>query len=72
MEDRIKKALNLIKNFGDVDGAHHKQWVLDQIVRALTGCSGKDLSDEYKNWVRDFMDGEEGPDTYYWDKGIAP
>jgi hypothetical protein len=72
MEDRIKKALNIIKNFGDTDGAHHKQWVLDQIVRVLTGCPEQGLSKEYEKWIRDFMDGEDGPDTYYWDKGIAP
>jgi hypothetical protein len=24
--------------YGQIDGAHHKLWVLDQAVRILTGC----------------------------------
>lgn len=34
-EDRIKTVLDSI---GCDDGAHHKQWMLDQIVRILTDC----------------------------------
>lgn len=30
--DSIKQALALIDRYGGVDGAHHKQWVLDQVV----------------------------------------
>ena len=35
---RIAKALGIIVKYGSIDGAHHKDWVLDQAVRALTGC----------------------------------
>lgn len=29
-------------------------------------------SDEYKAWVAGHKNGEDGPDTYSWDEGIAP
>lgn len=61
----IDEALLLIFKYGGIDGAHHKQWVLDQVVRALTG-------DGYAAWVAEAKDGEDGPDTYDWDEGIAP
>ena len=35
--DRIDKALSIAVAYGGVDGAHHKDWVIDQMVRALTG-----------------------------------
>lgn len=39
-EARIKKSLEIAVRFGGIDGDHHKAWVIDQIVRALTGCPG--------------------------------
>lgn len=30
-------ALNYIGSYGQIDGAHHKLWVLDQIARILHG-----------------------------------
>lgn len=64
-EARIEKALDVILQYGGIDGAHHKAWVLDQAVRALTG-------DEYNAWVQQACAGEQGPDTYDWDVGIPP
>lgn len=61
---RIEDALETIKNCGGIDGAHHKQWVLDQVVRIL--------SNDYDEWVKDYEDGEDGPQTYLWNEGIAP
>jgi hypothetical protein len=29
-------------------------------------------SNKYKNWVIEMKDGEDGPDTYGYDEGIAP
>jgi len=29
-------------------------------------------SPEYLAWVASFKDGEDGPETYAWDEGIAP
>ncbi len=63
--EAIDAALETIDQFGGIDGAHHKQWVLDQVVRQLTG-------DDYEPWVRQYNDGEDGPETYEWDVGIAP
>jgi hypothetical protein len=60
-----EKALDLIHSYGGIDGGHHKQWVLDQVVRALAG-------DAYAQWVADYQAGEDGPETYEWDEGIAP
>ena len=34
-------ALFYIKKYGGIDGAHHKDWVLDQVVRLLTGAVPK-------------------------------
>lgn len=64
-EERIKKALEVIERYGGIDGAHHKQWCLDQVVRALK-------AHHYEKWVAEYNAGEEGPDTYSWDEGIAP
>lgn len=59
------KALDVLTRYGQTDGAHHKTWVIDQAVRALTG-------DGYAEHVRKACDGEDGPGTYRWDTGIAP
>lgn len=61
---KIDKALKLIYKYGGIDGGHHKQWVLDQIVRVL--------ADDYDKWVKDFESGKDGPKTYEWETGIAP
>jgi len=63
--ERIQLALELIGAYGQTDGGHHKAWVIDQTARLLTG-------DGYEAWVAEWCDGEDGPDTYTWDEGIAP
>lgn len=37
LEERIARALEIAKG-GTIDGAHHKQWIIDQVVGALTDC----------------------------------
>ncbi len=64
-DKEIAAALDLIVQYGGIDGGHHKQWVLDQVVRALTG-------DKYEEWLKNYENGEDGPKTYSWDIGIAP
>lgn len=64
MTDKECKALEFIHQWGGFDGGHHKQWVLDQVVRILAV--------DYDEWVRDYQTGENGPNTYEWDEGIAP
>ena len=63
--NKEEEALDMIFQNGACDGGHHKQWVLDQVVRILTG-------DRYNEWVKKFEDGEDGPQTYEWDVGIPP
>jgi len=60
-EPDVKGAINLILDFGQTDGAHHKAWVLDQVLRALTGV-------KYQQVIGKFCDNGE----YDWDEGIAP
>lgn len=65
LQTRIAEALSVAHGYGSIDGDHHKMWVIDQMVRALTG-------DEYATFIAAHNDGEDGPDTYAWDEGIAP
>lgn len=37
MRHAITKALKIAFQSAQVDGGHHKMWVIDQMVRALTG-----------------------------------
>lgn len=64
-DERIAKAVSIAIQYGGIDGAHHKAWVIDQMVRELTG-------DQYEKTVADACAGEDGPNTYEWDCGIAP
>ncbi len=70
--DRIAKALELAVSYGGIDGAHHKAWTIDRMVRALCGATDGEATDEYRALVADACNGEDGPQTYSWDEGIAP
>jgi hypothetical protein len=63
--DRIELAIQLALDYGQIDGHHHKMWVIDQMLRVLVG-------DRYKQVVTDYCSGEDGPETYEWYEGIAP
>ena len=87
-QGRIDRAINYGVGAGGIDGSHHKMWVIDQMLRALTGCpmeprtvvgvggsytyEVQGVSEEYAKLVREACDGEDGPQTYDWDEGIAP
>lgn len=60
-----EQALQLAREYGQTDGAHHKAWVIDQMVRALSGI-------EYDQFVREAQAGADGPETYDWDCGVPP
>lgn len=64
-DKQIEKVLDLIFEYGQIDGGHHKAWVIDQILKILT-------KDKYDEWVKNYVYDEETGDTYSWDKGIAP
>lgn len=83
LEARIAKALEFASEYGTIDGAHHKMWVIDQMVRALTGCpvvtkNGTDYKGTPYTYEAQgespeyeaFTRGEDG--DYAWDEGIAP
>lgn len=63
-KERVRKALEIVEA-GVVDGDHHKMWIIDQMVQALTG-------EDYGRWVQKYCTGEDGPYTYEWDEGVAP
>lgn len=64
---RISRALTTARQFGGIDGDRHKAWVIDQMVRALCGDE-----ESYNKFVADAKAGEDGPETYSWNEGIAP
>ncbi len=81
-QQRVDIALEMAE-YGNFDGAHHKDWAIDQMVRVLLGCPRKTLilsngfqdfgeNEEYLNWVAEFEKGKDGAHTYFWETGIAP
>ena len=66
-DKRIKLALSLAWGYGQIDGAQHKMWVIDQMVRAL--CDSKE---EYNKWVEAYEAPLSEEEYYEWDTGIAP
>lgn len=62
---QVDAALDIALRYGGIDGDHHKAWVIDQMVRILTG-------EFYEAWVKAAKDGEDGSETYDWDEGIPP
>lgn len=60
-QKQINAAIEVITRYGGTDGAHHKQWVLDQALRALMGA------ETYQRWIE-----EQEREGYEWDEGIAP
>ncbi len=63
--ERVQLALDLLAEDGQLDGSHHQAWVIDQVARILAG-------DRYDAWIAEYRRGEDGPETYSWDEGIAP
>jgi len=66
-EQSINEALEIVEKYGSTDGAHHKQWVIDQMVRKLLGT-------EYERWRSEYgwdFDLEEQV-IEGWDEGKAP
>lgn len=56
-------AARVAHRFGGIDGDHHKQWVIDQMLRAILGKR------DYQAWV---VRMNANPDYEPWDTGIAP
>lgn len=76
-EKRIENALAFLSIWGQVEGDHHKAWVIDQVVRALCGCEWNFndsffQNEEYKDWVSGYCYDDNHVMEYEWDTGIAP
>ena len=66
LRKRIASALEIARDFGQINGDHHRLWVIDQMVRALTG-------DAYERWVLAVSSNLHDPsEPYGWETGIAP
>lgn len=55
-----QQALDIAYRYAGCEGDHHRMWVIDQMIRALTGS-------EYEEWIRDY-----NVNGFEWDEGIAP
>ena len=66
--ERIAAAIEVASRYGGIDGAHHKQWCLDQMLRALMG------PERFAEFIANRTLGPNGEPDYYfpWDEGIAP
>lgn len=67
---KLNKIEEIIYEYGQIHGGHHKMWVLDQVMRIVKG-------DEYDNFVKEYeYADDEGVITeeqqYEWDIGIPP
>ena len=62
---KIEEAIAVAIQYGGIDGSHHKDWVIDQMVRILAG-------EDYDNIIKEACFGEDGENTYSWETGIAP
>ena len=64
-KDKIILALDIAIDYGQIEGDHHKAWVIDQMVRRLAG-------DEYEQVIREACEYQSVPGTFEWNVGIAP
>jgi hypothetical protein len=63
LADRITGALDIAYEWSGIDGGHHQQWVIDQMIRQLLGSE-----ENYQKWVANY----ENDGEYEWHPGIAP
>jgi len=81
-EERIKKALEIAADWGMIDDAYHKMWVIDQMVRTLTSCPvrrertidgrGNSCILEYMGKSKEYQEWLQNGDGHDWDVGVAP
>lgn len=57
----LERAVSIALRFGGNDGAHHKQWVIDQMLRVLCGAAYETLIAIYNR-----------ANLGVWDEGVAP
>lgn len=64
-EVAFEAAMALIVDYGMIDGTHHKQWLLDQIVRTILG-------EYYDLWLASYNESAKNNNCDLWDQGIEP
>ena len=60
LRESVQKAVAVGIRYGQIDGSHHRLWVIDQMLRELLGK-------EYDEAIAENCDESCG-----WDTGIAP
>lgn len=65
LQQRIDKAKDVAFEYGQIDGDHHKAWVIDQMLREL-------LKEDYKKFIEAYEEPDEDGDWCEWDTGIVP
>jgi len=65
--DPTDHALAILFQYGQWDGTHHLRWVIDQVVRVLTG-------EGYYAFVEAYVGvpDDDGEMQYEWDTGVEP
>jgi len=67
MNKKEQLIVDLIHQYGMIDGAHHKQWLLDQVLHIILGA-------KYDEWLNEMNSETDNEGNKYedWDIGIAP
>lgn len=61
---RTNDAIEVVEQFGCVDGDSHKKWVIDQMVRKLLG-------EQYNEWRESWIE-EDGEYYDSYEEGTPP
>lgn len=72
LKQRIDKALKIAFEYSQIDGSHHKAWVIDQMVRELLGDDYKKEIEKYMFDGQDPVEAVQNENYFNWDIGIAP
>jgi len=70
---KIDEAIQVAYQYAQIDGGHHKMWVIDQMIRVL-------LQDQYDKFIKEYeqcgcnphIDDGYCDGGYEWNVGIAP
>ena len=65
MQKQITKAVGIAEQYAQIDGEHHKMWVIDQMLRELLG-------NNYNKWLEKYNYDSRENDYEEWNCGIAP
>lgn len=72
LERRINNALNILINYGMIEGESHKQWCIDQVARCLLSGDGyQGFKDEWEGKYG-YKDGKRKQWGKKWDEGEEP